>query len=78
MLGKTPELVVQLLNTLLSTLNDSPFSDDKPVLIVRVATCALNEVMKVESVQESFNDYYAPLLCSLLLRVGTAYVQNGV
>jgi hypothetical protein len=34
-IAKTPELVLQLLNTLLSTLNDSPFSEDKPVPVVR-------------------------------------------
>jgi hypothetical protein len=73
MVAQTPELVVQLLNTLLSTLNDSPFSDDKPVLIVRVATCALSAVLKEDLVQASFTDYYAPLLCTLLLRLGSAF-----
>lgn len=34
-IAKTPDLVLQLLNMLLSTLNDSPFSEDKPVPTVR-------------------------------------------
>jgi hypothetical protein len=77
-IAKTPELVMQLLNSLLSTLNDSPFSEEKPVMTARAATAALNEVLKLDAVHETFNDYFAPLLCTLLLRVGSSFgVDTG-
>ena len=33
----------------------------------------LNEVIKLEVVQNTFADYYSPILCTIMLRVGSAF-----
>eukprot|EP00455_Lapot_gusevi_P007712 TRINITY_DN13297_c0_g1_i8.p1 TRINITY_DN13297_c0_g1~~TRINITY_DN13297_c0_g1_i8.p1 ORF type:complete len:1353 (+),score=511.28 TRINITY_DN13297_c0_g1_i8:1-4059(+) len=77
-IAKTEQLVIQLINTLLSVINDSPFSEEKAVPPVMAATSALTEVIKVPEVAPLLEEFYAPIFCTLLFRIGSAFgVDRG-
>ena len=59
-IAKTPELVLQLLNTLLSTLNDSPFNEVKPVAFVRAVRSSLGFLLVVHEYSLDENGRLSP------------------
>eukprot|EP01006_Ploeotia_vitrea_P037903 TRINITY_DN66186_c6_g7_i1.p1 TRINITY_DN66186_c6_g7~~TRINITY_DN66186_c6_g7_i1.p1 ORF type:complete len:712 (-),score=467.32 TRINITY_DN66186_c6_g7_i1:812-2731(-) len=78
------DLAARTLKYLVSVINDTPLLEDKPVNKVTMATSALTEVLGEQPVSELLRDadtsrMYAPVLATVLMRVGTAYgVDDGV
>ena len=56
----------------MEVLNDTPLDKDKPTPIVQCATACLTHMMRVDSAKALLEAHYPALLCTLLMRVGTA------
>ena len=64
-------LPLQVIDHLCALLNDTPIDKDKPPPVVATSTAALRDVFsRVDSLRPLLQSHFAPVVCSLLMRVG--------
>ncbi len=74
-----PALPLNAVQHLYLVCNETPIEKDKPAPLVQTATAALAEIMSAgERGKVLAREHYPALLCTLLMRVGTAFgVDKG-
>ncbi len=65
-------LANDVLQHLVSVLNDTPLDSKAPTPVVMAATCALNVVFEREGIKSLLEAKFSTVLASLLMRTGTA------
>lgn len=67
------EVFVKTLEKLYKTINDTPIEQKTATPLVMAATNALGAVVSRPDIAKPLRSFYAQLLCTLLMRVGTAF-----
>ena len=67
-----PVLAEKTLKYFLNVINETPVAADKPTPLVMTATAAVTQMLRVESLRPQIDSAYADILCTLLMRIGTA------
>lgn len=74
--GMEPEydaaLSEKFIRHMIDVINETPIEKDKPTPIVMTATCFMKEIFEVDSIVSILNGMYADVLCTILMRIGTA------
>ena len=70
-------LAERTLQHYLDVINETPLEKDKPTPIVCCATACMEKMLRVDSFPPLIEKHYAPILCTLLMRVGTASGVDG-
>lgn len=72
-----PVLAERTLAHYLDVINETPLEKDKPTPIVSCATACMASMLRVDSFPPLIEKHYAAILCTLLMRVGTASGVDG-
>lgn len=70
-----PTLTNQSIKHLYDVINQTPLAADAPTPIVQTATAALGKICAKADLKEHLTEMYAPVFCTILMRIGTA---NGI